>query len=681
MAGDHFYTTSGAERDTAYAFINYLEEGTACYVYDAPLTSTTALYRCFHNGTSDHFYTTSVAERDSAVSSDGYVFEGVACYCFADGEAGTVPLLRLYNKANGDHFYTTSQAEANSAVYAFGYQLEGIACHVFGTATVGTTPLFRLVQVPPVGLSPLQSPWAVLLCKYKGDTSEPPAAKGVPLFRTVCDRFFTEANLSYNAVKYFADMSHGKLDLSGTRVFGWLEIDASLTGRNKDGDPIFDKTQGQVIELARQAAKDADVAVDKFVGVVVIMNTATGWAQGSPGSVAIDWRRVDGRNFDGTLGPRAPGGGNGMEAFAQEMGHGYGLDHSRMDGSNVDYQDQWDSMSTMSNTFRVGDPDYCARGPGLNAWNMRCRGWLDESRIWKSSAANAKDHSETVQLRPLHHRNLPGWLGAELPGIGAHSPYLVEFRVPEMWDAGLPSAVVLVHRFSGAEESGQNYTPGLMGQGLGTHSYAMATTNGQFSLGEGDVFEIGNGPFARVKVLSIDRANRLATIQVCYSRSPKTTPRVKITIPKKLTDACTPALVEGATATFGLAIDGLQCSQGYTTKWSVVGAAPANLQKSSEPTYSVTLGHTSGLVTASVSVTLDDGTVISNTLNFHPISGAEAAFQEFICKMLRERLKPIPWWEWEPDRLRTTIASTYSKEQVTQVVRSMEATLQRLRSL
>jgi hypothetical protein len=460
-------------------------------------------------------------------------------------------------------------------------------------------------------------------------------------------------------------------------VFGWYEIGASITGRNTAGDPIIDKTQSEIVELARQAAKDAGVAVDKFAGVIVIMNQATGYAQGSPGWAAMDWRRVDGRNLDGSLGARLPGGGNGMEAFAQEMGHGYGLDHSRMQGSNADYQDQWDSMSTMSNTFRVGDPNYGARGPGLNAWNMRSRGWLDESRIWKPASSGA-DFSETLQLRPLHQRNLPGYLGAEIPGVAGHSAYLVEFRVPEMWDAGLPSAVVLVHRFSGAEESGQSYSSGLLGQNLGTHSYIMSATDGQFSLADGDIFESGGGPFARLKVLSIDRANRLATIQVCYSQSPKIVPKVKIKV--NSSDGCAPVLTEGAVAKFRFAIDGLKCSQGYVIAWSVVGANVLAGQQSNQPTYSVTLPDANATVKVSVTLTLDDGLVISDTLQFHPISSAVASFQEFMCKLLRERLKPIPWWEWGPDRLRT-ITSHYSRDELAQVVRVMEVALQRLRSM
>ena len=199
---------------------------------------------------------------------------------------------------------------------------------------------------------------------------------------------------------------------------------------------------------------------------------------------------------------------------AQEVGHGYGLDHSRIDGSNADYQDQWDAMSTLSSVFTVADPDYCARPPAFNAWNMRARGWLDETRVF--SAKSGSDFSATIDLRPLHQHGLSGWLAAELPGAGGHSPYLIEFRVPELWDAGIPHPVVLVHRFSGNEEKGSYYSPALLQQQLGIHSYIMKSTNGQASLQQGDVFRIGASPSVQVTVVKIDAANKRATIKLDY---------------------------------------------------------------------------------------------------------------------------------------------------------------------
>ena len=42
--------------------------------------TTTPLLREFSPGSGDHFYTTSVAERDKAVANLGYVDEGIACH-------------------------------------------------------------------------------------------------------------------------------------------------------------------------------------------------------------------------------------------------------------------------------------------------------------------------------------------------------------------------------------------------------------------------------------------------------------------------------------------------------------------------------------------------------------------------------------------------------------------------
>lgn len=166
-----------------------------------------------------------------------------------------------------------------------------------------------------------QTPWAILLCKFKNDQSDPP----VPDFRTICDRFFTNPSAGYNAVRFFSEMSHGNLDLSGSQVLGWFTINANQA----DSLP-----QGTLMNLAKQAAVNAGVDLNRFFGSILIMNLMTGWAQGSPDhDVCADWRRIDGRNPDGTLGTRVDtGGGNGTEVFGQEMGHGYGLNHSRRDG-------------------------------------------------------------------------------------------------------------------------------------------------------------------------------------------------------------------------------------------------------------------------------------------------------------------------------------------------------------
>jgi hypothetical protein len=146
--GDHFYTTSAAERDSAAAS-GYVVEGAACYVPTTlpdspPVFGTIPLFRLYNPGNGDHFYTTSAAERDTAAGG-GYSIEGVACYVFGSATEGTTPLFRLYNPGNGDHFYTISAAERDSAVSG-GYVSEGAACWVFAGSRVRTTPFFRLYR-------------------------------------------------------------------------------------------------------------------------------------------------------------------------------------------------------------------------------------------------------------------------------------------------------------------------------------------------------------------------------------------------------------------------------------------------------------------------------------------------------------------------------------------------------
>jgi Repeat of unknown function (DUF5648) len=94
----------------------------------------------------DHLYTTSSTERDSAASVHGYHPEGVACHVFNGQQAGTTPLHRLFNSASGDHLYTTSSTERASAVSVHGYRLEGVACYVFENQQTGSTALYRLFR-------------------------------------------------------------------------------------------------------------------------------------------------------------------------------------------------------------------------------------------------------------------------------------------------------------------------------------------------------------------------------------------------------------------------------------------------------------------------------------------------------------------------------------------------------
>ena len=303
------------------------------------------------------------------------------------------------------------------------------------------------------------TPWAILLCKFNDDESE-------PISRQHYEKLFTlTGNNSLNMVDFFSDASHGQLNLSDSQVFGWLTLDKATS--DYTGSGANPAGRQQLIDWAKQAATRKGVDLTPFYSVVVCMNVPTDLFGGGQG-VVCDITNA----WPSTLG--------------QEMGHAYGLDHSRAEGSDDDYRDPWDIMSTLS-AYMASHPEYNSIGPGMNAANMAGRGWLDESRVWHGGG--------TVDLHPLHRRDLPGFLAVEVSGV------LVEYRAKERWDAAIPDPVVLVHRFAD------------------NHSYLLPDTQGNFGLQAGARLEYGdpslmNGSWTSVDVLSIDENNETTQVQV-----------------------------------------------------------------------------------------------------------------------------------------------------------------------
>jgi len=323
----------------------------------------------------------------------------------------------------------------------------------------------------------ITSRWAVVLCKFADDNDSPP-----PLLHY--QRLFTGAGTgSFNMVDYFLDMSHGQLDVSGSQVFGWFTLDQnrSVFAGNVTTPPPGQVNRGGLFDLCTKKATDNGVDLSGFDGILVSMIGNTDLWGGPPGVMHA---------FCDTL-SLSP------SPLGQEMGHGYGLDHSRQDGSDADYMDPWDDMSVYDSTFMAFNNEWGKIGPGLNAQCMRSRGWLDETRVWKPMD---QSFNSTIQLRPLHRRDLPGLLAAELPG------FLVEYRPKERWDASFLRSAVFVDRFDD------------------NHSYVMRGVSGNFDLVAGDSFQHGNPggrrsiftSYTKMDVLNIDDNTRTATLNLMH---------------------------------------------------------------------------------------------------------------------------------------------------------------------
>jgi hypothetical protein len=328
-----------------------------------------------------------------------------------------------------------------------------------------------------------QTPWAILLCKWNDMLDE---AKPKSFF----EKLFTASGRgSRNMVDFFDDMSHGNIDISGSQVFGWLTLPKKWS--DYKGSGINPQGRLDLINWAKQAASDAGIDLSRFFNVVICMNaTPTQGTDlfGSSGGIVCDTNMDHG------------------SVLGQEMGHGYGLDHSRMDGTTDDYTDPWDVMSTWDSCWMAPHDDYTLIGPGLNAANMRGRGWLDETRIWKDRWGNINN---LIELRPLHHRGLSGYLAAEFPAplrvgeAGRGRSFLIEFRIREGWDAAIPRSAVLIHYFED------------------NHSYLMQSQSGSLDLVAGDILEYGSlnldsSTYGRIEVVQINEDSRTATVRLSY---------------------------------------------------------------------------------------------------------------------------------------------------------------------
>lgn len=232
-----------------------------------------------------------------------------------------------------------------------------------------------------------------------------------------------------------------------------------------------------LVTSARATAAAAGIDVTKFFGAVIVMNAPTDLF-GELGGWGAVCDELSCQPF----------------VVAQEMLHVYGLDHSRERlFPDQDYRDLWDTMSAGTCYYIQGGP-YGSWGPGLNAANMRRLGWLDRSRVLslRSTPPFAK---RTVQLRPLHARELPGYLAIEVD-----DGFIIEFRDLHGWDAAGQEAGLLVHTFE------DDYSYLEAGPSLGQDEYMKGT---QWR-------PLPDLEYVQFTVDDIDTADRIATVTFEY---------------------------------------------------------------------------------------------------------------------------------------------------------------------
>lgn len=299
----------------------------------------------------------------------------------------------------------------------------------------GTKGSVRNLIAAMIASGAVQHPYAVILCRFKDEPPHPDEAKWL--------KFFTEAFTrgTGGLVEYWQDASLGKIDVSGTRVFPWIEV--SLT-----------RKQGGFPPTTREDLTNA--------GISAIQNS-TDPLTGKPGDPITGFFNQiscymyrdngEGKMIDGSTGPTnktnltAPFDG---DVTAHEMGHSQGMQHDADWTGDTHYHDPSCIMS-QHGAFIV-QPWGVVFGGAVCLPHLLLQGWMYTRRmLFDSGAWTTSPNGITFQLAPNTEPALPAFLGASLsiPEFFPAWEYLIEVVTASGWNQGVPGMpYVMIRRIS-----------------------------------------------------------------------------------------------------------------------------------------------------------------------------------------------------------------------------------------
>lgn len=288
---------------------------------------------------------------------------------------------------------------------------------------------------------------AVVLCKVKGNASEP---HGAAYYR---DLFSETGKGKGGAYDYWKDVSYGALDLTGTTVAGgrWYDMDQTADELSQQSLP----DGGRLKIVADCAAKAAgDVRFADFAGIVVVTNAdiAGNLLFGGRSEITIAGTPYADRGWMLTA------DSSQLAGILHESGHAFALRHSRtlsqqMSGATTQ-SDYGDFLDVMSCEGCYGAPGIKGNGPpGLNAVQLDSAQWIPAAREVRDFD-NSTCAQRTMTLAALNHPEAAGFLEARIPAAVAinHATestvtdyYTLEFRERSGWDAGIRLDGVVIH--------------------------------------------------------------------------------------------------------------------------------------------------------------------------------------------------------------------------------------------
>lgn len=324
-------------------------------------------------------------------------------------------------------------------------------------------------------MRPTNWPWAIILCRFSDlpNVPQPPE-----YYRDLYTR-----NGTGGVADYWREVTFGGLDLTGSQVFGWLDMNHASS---EVSQLVFPGQRGTLVQWGRDAATAAGIDLGPFRSVLVVHNYGVDHGAAGNGIVIV--------HSDPALCE--------FGFICHEMGHGFGLPHSFSAGPDTEYGDGWDVMSFATTTFQFPISFRGSSGAatvGLNARNLLTLGVLEPSRCWSPTGPN---FSASVVMDPLNqppvgnHGSLIATIppSATSPARPDGSTWTVEFRHKATWDQAIPEDAVTIHQVR-----------------TNTWSYLQPTMWSRFTAGQQFVTP---APEVYVKVVDISTAPATAELRI-----------------------------------------------------------------------------------------------------------------------------------------------------------------------
>jgi hypothetical protein len=289
--------------------------------------------------------------------------------------------------------------------------------------------------------------WAVILCRFK---DAPPALSEK---ERAIEAFFRAAFTSGTGalVEYWRDVSLGSIEISGTRVFDWvdLEIDRVQAGGAPTSDPPGPGRAGlAAFAVAALKRRFGDQVLDGFKPIAVytenwsIPDVPEGTTLETPGFFQF-W--IDGSSTGDIICLTPPFDG---DITAHEMGHVLGMNHDVAPDLSTDYKDPSCIMSQNGTfthpTLQVGF------GPALCLPHLIQKQWMYRRRLYVDDTGDWMTHLEgiTLPLAPITRPGARANLGIKLAFRRGEDnwDYYLEYMVPTEWNRGVPGAPYLLIR-------------------------------------------------------------------------------------------------------------------------------------------------------------------------------------------------------------------------------------------